>query len=354
MRTARSAALRALSTPTHATGTPGGIWTIESRASRPSSTLFDERSGTPITGRSVWAAATPGRAAARPAPAISTRSPRTRAPRQYSATASGVRWAERTSNSCAMPRVESSSSAGCIRSRSDSDPTRMPTRRAPAADTLAPLGRHVAPVACAPEVDPLHGRIGRLPGLGHGIPRRGDGQDAPAVRDEAPAAHRGAGMEDERAVPLGVVDSLDRRPRVALRGIARSGEDDGDGGLVRSVQRPSAEVALSRGGEHAEQVVLEQRDDRLRLGIAEAAVELQHPRPVVGEHQAGVEDADERRPALRELVEHRPVDALDDLLRVDPLDGRVRAHAAGVRPGVAVADPLEVLRDRQRDRASAV
>jgi hypothetical protein len=52
-RAARSAALRALSTPTHATGTPGGICAIESSASRPSSTLSDDRSGTPMTGRSV-------------------------------------------------------------------------------------------------------------------------------------------------------------------------------------------------------------------------------------------------------------------------------------------------------------
>src|SRR5204862_6143911 len=62
MRAASTAAFFALSTPTVATGTPGGIWTIESSASSPSRTLFDDRSGTPITGRSVCAAATPGRA----------------------------------------------------------------------------------------------------------------------------------------------------------------------------------------------------------------------------------------------------------------------------------------------------
>ena len=59
----------------------------------------------------------------RSAPAARAR----RAVRAYSATASGVRCAERTSNSHAMPRASSSSSAACIRSRSDSEPTRMPT-----------------------------------------------------------------------------------------------------------------------------------------------------------------------------------------------------------------------------------
>src|SRR5439155_1664040 len=127
IRAARTAAFFALSTPTHATGTPGGICAIERRASRPSRTLSDERSGTPITGSSVCAASTPGRAAASPAPAMSTRSPRSRAVRPYSATASGCRWAERTSNSCSMPRASSSSSAACMRSRSDSEPTTIPT-----------------------------------------------------------------------------------------------------------------------------------------------------------------------------------------------------------------------------------
>ena len=60
MRSASAAALLALSTPTVATGTPGGIWAIASSASRPSRTLRLERSGTPITGRSVCAATAPG------------------------------------------------------------------------------------------------------------------------------------------------------------------------------------------------------------------------------------------------------------------------------------------------------
>jgi len=67
MRAASTAALRALSTPTQATGTPGGICEIESSASRPPAIEVLEVSGTPITGRSVWAATTPGRAADRPA-----------------------------------------------------------------------------------------------------------------------------------------------------------------------------------------------------------------------------------------------------------------------------------------------
>ena len=51
------------------------------------------RIGTPITGRSVWAAATPGSAADIPAPAMITFSPRILALVQYSRTSSGSRWA---------------------------------------------------------------------------------------------------------------------------------------------------------------------------------------------------------------------------------------------------------------------
>ena len=60
MRSASAAAFCALSTPTAATGTPGGICAIASSASSPSSTLRLERSGTPITGRSVCAATDAG------------------------------------------------------------------------------------------------------------------------------------------------------------------------------------------------------------------------------------------------------------------------------------------------------
>ena len=74
-----------------------GICTVAYRASMPP--MAPPESGTPITGRSVWAATAPGKAAERPAPQMRTRRPRARAVRAYSATASGVRCAERTSNS---------------------------------------------------------------------------------------------------------------------------------------------------------------------------------------------------------------------------------------------------------------
>ena len=59
------------------TGTPAGIWTIDSRLSMPF--RLCDSTGTPSTGSGVQAAHMPGRCAAPPAPAMITRSPRARA-----------------------------------------------------------------------------------------------------------------------------------------------------------------------------------------------------------------------------------------------------------------------------------
>ena len=48
------------------------------------------------------------------------------------------------------------------------------------------------------------------------------------------------------------------------------------------------------------------------------------------------------------------LDELRHLVGAHPGHRRVRAHAAGVRPRVAVADPLEVLRGRERHHTAAV
>src|SRR5208282_1112485 len=66
---ARYAAFSAASIPTVATGTRGGICTIESNESNPPSALL---TGTPMTGLVVRDAIKPGRAAAKPAIAMKT------------------------------------------------------------------------------------------------------------------------------------------------------------------------------------------------------------------------------------------------------------------------------------------
>src|SRR5438093_5163510 len=339
MRAASTAAFFALSMPTVATGTPGGICTIESSASRPSRTLIEERSGTPITGSSVCAATTPGSAAARPAPQISTRRPRPAAERAYSATASGSRWAERTSNSLAIPRASSSSSAACILSRSDSDPTRMPTRVSSTGDR-----RDVAPEAHAFEAHPLDCLICLSPRLLEFGSDRGHGQDTAAVRHEPSVAHRRPALEDEGAVGFGLCDPVDRGAGVvaSLR-VLGARENDGDGSVAAFTKRLDC-ASTRRGREGIEEIALEPRQQGLRLRIAEPGVELEHANAVVRQHQAGEEAADERRATAAQFVHHRLMDARDELVRrFEPRHGRVRAHASGVGTEVAVSRPLEVL-----------
>src|SRR3972149_6582980 len=68
------------------------------------------------------------------------------------------------------------------------------------------------------------------------------------------------------------------------------GARQGAGGRARDLGPRG--VAGRRGREEIEQVALEPRHDRLRLRIAEAAVELEDARPARGQHQAGIEGAD--------------------------------------------------------------
>jgi hypothetical protein len=80
MAAAKSAAFLAPALPMEkvATGMPPGICTVDSSASRPRSAELSM--GTPSTGSTLWAAATPARWAAPPAPAITTSMPRSSAP----------------------------------------------------------------------------------------------------------------------------------------------------------------------------------------------------------------------------------------------------------------------------------
>src|SRR5207249_4389574 len=72
---------------------------------------------------------------------------------------------------------------------------------------------------------------------------------------------------------------------------------------------------------------------------------------------ARVQDSGERRAAPGELEDHRRVDLSDqlvDLGRAEAGNRRERTHAAGVRPGIAVAGALVVAGRGQWNRPPAV
>src|SRR5258706_9055238 len=125
---ANSAAFLAPATPMAkaATGMPLGIWAIDSSESMPFRAL--DWTGTPSRGTDVLAAFVPAKCAAPPAPAMMAFRPRSRAVAAYSNSRSGVRWADTTRTSCAMPRESSTPAAACIVSQSDDDPMMIPTR----------------------------------------------------------------------------------------------------------------------------------------------------------------------------------------------------------------------------------
>ena len=131
-----------------ATGTPPGIWTMESSESRPDSALL--WTGTPMTGTVVREATIPGRWAAPPAPAMMTWRLRASASRAYLTIQPGVRCADTTRHSCATPNWTRTSAAAFIVSQSDRLPMITPTVGVPAAGGEAigaPVygSRHPAP-----------------------------------------------------------------------------------------------------------------------------------------------------------------------------------------------------------------
>ena len=96
-------------------------------------------------------------------------------------------------------------------------------------------------------------------------------------------------VEDERSGGLGRLDSLDRRALVAPLGVLATRDHDRDRCSIRNLQ-----LLREVTGELRQQVAREPREERLRLGIAETAVELDHTQPVLRPHQACVEEALER------------------------------------------------------------
>src|SRR5207253_2632234 len=174
---------------------------------------------------------------------------------------------------------------------------------------------------------------------------------------ESVALQCGPGVKDQRACCFGALDPLDRGADVDAARVVLGGEHDGYRRVLRSSEVGTQKASCCRGRHRPEQVALEQREQRLRLGIAEAAVELQHLWPIVRKHESGVEHADEWRAPYGELVEDWTMDRVEeplDLGQPETSDRRVRPHAAGVGTCVALLGPLEILCGWQGKGASPV
>src|SRR4051794_2107850 len=124
-----------------------------------------------------------------------------------------------------MPCLSSASKTPCIRSRSDSEPTRMPT-------TVSGIG-DVATELHAGEIYARGGFICGGSGVRECRAGRSDVEDPARVRHEAAVMECGAGMEDECTGGLRVADPVDGRPGVGSRGVVGACQDDRDCGALR-------------------------------------------------------------------------------------------------------------------------
>ena len=181
--------------------------------------------------------------------------------------------------------------------------TCVSVRRAPPSGQLRAT-RYPAARACPRTRSPT-----KPPGFDAGPRRsggyRGDGEDPAAIGPQhAALVPRRAGVEDGDALGE-VVGHRDRGALPRRVGIAGGREHGGNGGIRAKLQgegRAAVRHALQAGGEAARH----QWQDHLRLGIAQAAVELHDPgRAVGGDHQPRVEHAAERRPAAAHLRQGR-------------------------------------------------
>ncbi len=144
------------------------------------------------------------------------------------------------------------------------------------------------------EADAAHALVGGLARLGKARAAGDDAEHAAAGRAQHPClVALGAREEDLRPV-LGALDALDAADREAglvAAGVASGGHHHADRRLVRPLDLHVCEAAVCDGLADLEQVGAQERQQRLCLRIAEAAVELDHLRAVRGQHHAGVEHA---------------------------------------------------------------
>ena len=121
---------------------------------------------------------------------------------------------------------------------------------------------------------------------------------------------------------------------------------------LRAVQPP-----LGAGQQQVQHLTAKAHHQALTLRVAEADVVFNQAGCAILDHQADEQDAAHRRAAPDHLDHRRTHDFIEraglDLWRHDRGRG-IGAHAAGVRPGVAVADPLVVLRGAERQDRFAV
>src|SRR5580658_7277663 len=175
---------------------------------------------------------------------------------------------------------------------------------------------------------------------------------------ESPIPLRGAGMKDlYRAHLNSALQPANLLAHLIASGVAARCHHHADRRIVRPLKIAIAGTPVDRCFHGLEQVAFESHQNRLRLGIAEAAIEFEHHRSARRHHQSAIENALVLRSLGLHARDNRPRDVGDEPvahLVVDDGGSGVGAHAAGVWSGVAVARALVILRGNERRHAIAV
>ena len=205
-------------------------------------------------------------------------------------------------------------------------------------------------------VDPVHRGIGEAARLREARAPSGNRQNPAAVRDEPVALHLRPRVEDRdaRVVERRQADRLAAPDRA---GVALGRDHHGQRVVVGEGDARLGEPPGGRRMHGVEQLRPEPHGEDLRLGIAEADVVLDEARRAVLDHQPDIEHALERGPPPDHLGERRADDTGDRCLghlRGHHRRRRVGAHAAGVRPAIAVEGALVVLRGAEKEQVLPV
>ena len=117
-------------------------------------------------------------------------------------------------------------------------------------------------------------------------------------------------MENDGARNLArLVESAYGLALLVLAGISARCEYHADCGVIGPLGFHLVQIAVGARGQDRDYVALQSRQYDLGLGIAKTHVELQHPRPRVGNHEPAIQHA-----AILAIFLSKPVDGgLEDL-----------------------------------------
>src|SRR5690242_20306827 len=126
---------------------------------------------------------------------------------------------------------------------------------------------------------PMHGvgeRVGRAPRGGDARAQADGAQYAPPVGEHPAGVEPGAGVEDLAGQLRGALEPLDGVPLSYALGVARGRHHDAERRTRIPPRALAVEALLERGLAQRGEIGLEAHHDRLRLGIPQPAVELEH------------------------------------------------------------------------------